>query len=440
MIKRLRNKFILINMLLVTVVLLIGFIGMMISSYNLYRKESHDELIHAIDSISYRSTEPDSNVPPSTKSPSSKKPVSTSKPASSSRPELNDKKPSTKRSTVDIFTVIINPETNEIISTDTQEFAINDEDLNIAVTEAINTGDDSGIIHSVAVRYMKRSSFQGDIYAFADMTHEITALRQQALVMLVAGISGLLIFFFISLILSNIAMRPTVESYNTQKQFIADASHELRTPLTVILANTSILLKGDVSSDQKKWLDTTYSESIRMKHLLDDMLFLARSDSDQIVVEKETFDFSNLICISVLPFESILLEKDVSLSTDEISPDVKLFACEPQIKQLVSILLDNACKYVNHGGKVTISLSDTDNKIVFKINNTGSVIDKSDLPHIFERFYRGDKMRTYTTVGGHGLGLSILDYIAKQNKAKVAVTSNEKDGTTFTITFTSISK
>lgn len=433
MIKTLRNKFILITMLLVTAVLTAVFVVMLFSNYNLFRKESHDEMMHAIDNLTVGNTRPSSGIgQPPDFSKQSPKPGSSGKPAASPKP--NSKKPhDSKRSTIDVFTIIANPDTNEIVSFDMGNSSITDEEFDMAFNTASALEKTSGIIRSVSLRFMKRPSSLGDIYAFADMTNEISSLKQQALVMLFVGVGGLIAFFFITLLLSNLAMRPTIEAYTRQKQFIADASHELRTPLTVILANASILSKTANTADQKKWIDSTYFEGIRMKQLIDDMLFLAKSDAHELPSEKTVVNMTDTAFSCVLPFESILLEKSAMLSTDDIDSDIHVYANEAQLKQLINILLDNACKYVNENGKVYVSLKkDADNKAIFEVSNTGTIISEEDLPHIFERFYRADKARSF--MSGHGLGLSIADQIVKEHKGKITVKSSAESGTVFTVT------
>ena len=134
----------------------------------------------------------------------------------------------------------------------------------------------------------------------------------------------------------------------------------------------------------------------------------------------------------VLPFESIAFEKGIDL-IDEVEENIEVHGNESQLKQLILIFLDNAIKYTPSGGKIYFKLCKVQNKPVITIRNTDSYIPPEDLKHVFERFYRVDKSRKYQ--GGAGLGLSIASQIAQSHKIKLSVTSDEKQGTEFTLNF-----
>ena len=142
-----------------------------------------------------------------------------------------------------------------------------------------------------------------------------------------------------------------------QNQFVADASHELKTPLTVILANLNIILThpNDTIQKQIKWIENTYAESERMKKLVDQLLFLAKSDAVQIPAIFASFLLSDAAWSCLLPFESIAFEKKINI-IEEISPDIWIYGNEEQIKQLMVILIDNACKYTSAHGTVRFRL------------------------------------------------------------------------------------
>uniref|UniRef100_UPI0006D052C7 histidine kinase dimerization/phospho-acceptor domain-containing protein n=1 Tax=Clostridium sp. NkU-1 TaxID=1095009 RepID=UPI0006D052C7 len=153
----------------------------------------------------------------------------------------------------------------------------------------------------------------------------------------------------LSIFLSRLALRPVENAWRMQNQFIADASHELKTPLTVILANLQILShhRECTIMDQQKWLDNTKEEAERMKQLVEELLFLARSDTGAVQASqaaKAALDFSDIVLNGVLLFESIAFENKVKLE-NEIGQGIILDGWEAQLKQVITILLDNACKY-----------------------------------------------------------------------------------------------
>jgi signal transduction histidine kinase len=247
------------------------------------------------------------------------------------------------------------------------------------------------------------------------------------------SIVALAAFFVISLFLSRWALKPVERAWRQQQQFVADASHELKTPLTVIIANNSILksMPDQTIDSQLQWIESTDTEAHLMQGLVNDMLYLAQPEDTERVVTCGTVDFSDMVCSSTLQFESVAFEKGVSIE-DDIEDGIVLEGDSARIQRLISTLLDNACKYVNEGGTVKVSLRRVGAKCQFAVNNTGPVVDSEDLPHLFDRFYRTDKARTRGK-GGFGLGLSIAKSVVDEQGGTIAATSTAQDGTTFAV-------
>lgn len=212
---------------------------------------------------------------------------------------------------------------------------------------------------------------------------------------------------------------------------LADASHELKTPLTVILANNNIMMshKDSKVEEEIKWLQSTEEEAQHMKNLIDQMLFLAKSDAESSKTELTKVNVSEVIEAASLNFEPIAFEKGIKLDC-EIEPDIITYSNETMLNQLSHILIDNAIKYSVIDGIVKIKLSKLNNKIIFSVNNKGNVISKDEFAHIFDRFYRAEKSRT---TKGYGLGLSIAQNITNSIGGKISVESNEQNGTTFNV-------
>lgn len=151
-----------------------------------------------------------------------------------------------------------------------------------------------------------------------------------------------------------------------------------------------------------------------------------------VPVVTNQFDFSNIVTGCVLRFESVAFENHIELES-EIENDILFEGNEKQIKQLIVIFLDNACKF-GKDGKVKVYFYKKADKIYLSVNNTGEVINDANMEHIFEHFYRADKSRA-RKAGGYGLGLSIASAIVKNHKGKIQVESTSKTGTTFTAVF-----
>ena len=213
--------------------------------------------------------------------------------------------------------------------------------------------------------------------------------------------------------------------------FVSDASHELRTPITVILANLNILSskKDDLIKTQYQWIDNTKEEANRMKQLVDELLFLARSDDRQNKLVFSKIDLSELLLSRMLSFEALAFEKGIRLDY-EIADGLYIIGHEGNVKQLLSILLDNAMKYCGDKGSVYLKAFSLKDRTYVLIKNSGDLIDAEDLKHIFERFYRTDKSRSRTE-GGYGLGLAIAKTIVDNMHGKISVLSDKENGTVF---------
>ena len=314
-----------------------------------------------------------------------------------------------------------------------------------SLIESVKNKDDIGILKKLGFAYKKEkiTNYQVDentiipsgyAVAFVDVSHMQSSFQRMLIISIQIGSSVLLVFFILSCILSKWALKPVEQAWDKQKQFVADASHELKTPLTVILADSDVLINHSTEtiSSQKQWIESIQSEANRMRKLVEDMLFLAKNDANRIEISMQNCSLSDICFHCVLPFESIALEKGIDL-IDEVEENIEVHGNESQLKQLILIFLDNAIKYTPSGGKIYFKLCKVQNKAVITIRNTDSYIPPEDLKHVFERFYRVDKSRKYQ--GGAGLGLSIASQITQSHKIKLSVTSDEKQGTEFTLNF-----
>ncbi len=331
------------------------------------------------------------------------------------------------------FLVIVDKDENikEVIG---QYFLITDaEKFKESVSFAFDSADETGIIADQNLRYLKKSAGTDTKIAFADRTEEINTLQNLVTTSLLVGSSSLLLLFFISLFLASWAVKPVERSWEQQRRFVADASHELKTPLTVILANTDIVLshKDESVKEQMKWLNYIKAEAQRMAGLVSDLLFLAKSDDTTDASVFSNLDLSDIVWTCLLPFESVIFEKGKTLQSD-ISSDIYIYGNEESLKQLIGILLDNAVKYSDEAGTITVALKQAHDTISLTVHNTGKPIEENHVPRLFERFYRIDEARAKKD-GGYGLGLAIAKRITESHKGKIAVSSSKEDGTTFTV-------
>lgn len=236
-----------------------------------------------------------------------------------------------------------------------------------------------------------------------------------------------LLIIYISKLLTKWLIRPVEDSFKKQKQFIYDASHELKTPLSIIIASAESL-ENNIS--ETKWLDNIKNEAERMNNLVIDLLDLAKSEE---LEKKEVYvelNLSKLVEKSVLTFESLIYEKGLKLEYN-IKSNISYKCNESRIKQLISILIDNAIKHAYNKSKITVELIIEKNEVILLVKNRGEAIAKEKQDKIFERFYRVDSSRNRNE-NRYGLGLAIAKNIVTSHNGKISVSC--KNGyTTFKI-------
>jgi two-component system sensor histidine kinase CiaH len=273
----------------------------------------------------------------------------------------------------------------------------------------------------------------GYAIAFTESEQQISFLRNLALILILVWFAALIFAFLISFYSANRSIKPIEDSYNKQKQFIADASHELKTPLTAINTNIDVLLSHGESTinEEKKWLSYIKSEAERMTKLTNELLYLARLDYDQNNMLYEKTSFSDAAEGVILTMEAVIYENKIKFSYN-IEPDIFVLSSSELLKQLVMILLDNAIKYTPENGSIYLECKKRGQEAILTVKNTGEGISADDLTQIFERFYRTDKSRSRDS-GGYGLGLAIAQSIAKSAKGSISVSSKPNEYTEFTV-------
>ncbi|MDD6483589.1 MAG: HAMP domain-containing sensor histidine kinase [Clostridiales bacterium] len=324
-------------------------------------------------------------------------------------------------------------ETGEIIakSSDWNMEEADEEQLAAAAKQIMKSEKKHGSITMMSARWDYKLFKEGGVYiaAMGQFATEHRMLYTLLIAFCLGGAAVMAAAFFISLNISNRSIRPIEESYNRQKQFIADASHELKTPLTTINTNVDVLLshKDSTIGEEQKWLYYIKGEAQRMSRLTDDLLYLAKLNHD----ENEIFSrvsFSDNAESVILAMEAVAFEKNI-LIEDNIAPEVYVNASDTMLKQLMMILLDNAIKYTPPAGKISVVLT---SEGVLRVRNTGEGISEEDQKRIFERFYRSDKSRARES-GGYGLGLAIANAICTRFGGSIWVSSVLGEFTEFTV-------
>jgi heavy metal sensor kinase len=218
--------------------------------------------------------------------------------------------------------------------------------------------------------------------------------------------------------------------FSSQRRFLADVSHELRTPLTVIKGNVGLMRHIGVADEES--LGSIEGEVDRLTRMVGDLLLLAQAESGKIPLDLRPIELDTIL-LEVFQQMRILAGDRIQVKLVEID-QVVVQGDRDRLKQVLLNLGGNAIKYTPAGGTMQLGLYRTDDQARLVVSDNGPGIPAGDLPHIFERFYRGEKSRTRPREGsGYGLGLSIAYWIVRNHNGRIEVDSREGQGTTFCV-------
>ncbi|EGW36888.1 his Kinase A domain protein [Desulfosporosinus sp. OT] len=289
--------------------------------------------------------------------------------------------------------------------------------------------------HDLSFTFLKvpQKQQQGLLIVSVSQNRELMVLKFLLAALFITGVICLGLAFYCSLYLADKALIPIRKSWQRQKDFVADASHELRTPLAVIQTNLELVMgnRKETVEEQEEWLTNIKIEVSHMTRLVEDLLFLARVDSEQQLLERSNFSLDRAINQVVQPFIPMANNKGIELKI-EVEPEVDFYGDEKRISQLILILVDNAIKHTPINGEVSLKMRVVSNAVDILVSDTGEGIEEQHLDKIFERFYRIDTARA-KSIEGTGLGLSIANWIVKKHKGTIKVSSIPGKETAFTI-------
>ncbi len=412
MFKQLRNRFLMLNLIIISIMMIIAFSTIYIITYSDVRRNIDLEL-HKISDFDGKPDGRSNEVPKEIRS------------------NPNNLDPHHDRS---LSFTLITDDNGSIVSS----FSIFDMDLEFYETAkniALSKTNDKGKfkLDGDYWAFIIKPSVEGYKIVFLDITSRQGILTNLIYTFLIVAVVMLIVIFFISRFFANKSIQPIKEAFDKQRQFIGDASHELKTPLAVINTNVDVLLsnKEDTIKNQLKWLNYIKSEVERMTKLTNDLLYLTQIDYSNTKMIYSNFDLSNAVEDVILTMEALIFENNISLSYN-IDSNLFVKGNSEQIKQVVMILLDNALKYTNTKGSIDVRLKNIHNNANLSVTNTGEGIPEEYINKIFDRLYRIDKSRSSNS-GGYGLGLSIAKAIIEQHDGEISVKSVLNDNTTFII-------
>lgn len=301
-------------------------------------------------------------------------------------------------------------------------YDLTDEDFLVElVQEVLEQKTAEGVLESYQLMFKVQTGINEQRLVFLDISSYNDTLESLVQSSLIIGAVCILVMLAVSILFAYWAVKPVDAAWKQQKQFVSDASHELKTPLTVIMSNAELLQSPDCDEEgRKQFTDSIVTMSQHMRSLVEGLLELARADNGQVKKSFEKLDMSKLVSDAVLPFESMMFEAGLQMQTN-IQPQIILTGSQQHLRQVVEILLDNACKY-SAPGLVRLQLSRQGKACTLMVSNPGEPIPQEDLEQIFERFYRSDQARSRT--GSFGLGLSIARSIVQEHQGKIWAVSN----------------
>ncbi|MDO4298580.1 MAG: HAMP domain-containing sensor histidine kinase [Lachnospiraceae bacterium] len=310
------------------------------------------------------------------------------------------------------FSVLLGEE-GEILETKTGNIAaIQDETAEAYARTVLEKGGIQGFRGSY--RYKVVEDADGTRVIFVDCTREMNSFHSFVITSTAVSLLGLLLVLILVILFSGKIFHPVLESYEKQKRFITDASHELKTPLTIIDANTEVL---EMIQGESEWTVSIRKQIKRLTYLVQQMVVLTRMDEGNRTGPMIDFSLSDAVEETAELFAVPSGSRGKSLKL-QIEKGIICHGDEEAVRQLTSLLLDNAVKYSDREGNIQVLLQKKGRKSILKVINTVEKIEKGNQDLLFERFYRRDASRSSDT-GGSGIGLSIAKSIVEVHNGKI---------------------
>lgn len=319
----------------------------------------------------------------------------------------------------------------ELLATGGSYFDLSDRQFLISLLDSsMDTNRRTGLIPEYNLRYCRVVTPLAQYVIFSDITNEINTMEGLIQNCIVVGMIAFLAFLFISILLARWAVKPVEQAWDQQKRFVADASHELKIPLAVITTNGELLQMEHCTEEERQESSSNILTMARqMRLLVDKLLNLAQIDGKGAKTKMVLLNYSKLIKRTALSFEALLFEQDLMLNI-EVEEGISVKGNEEYLIQVVEIFLDNARKYAAPGTEVILKLTrKTKTHCVFSVASEGEPISEQDLKKIFQRFYRLDTARKMNH--SYGLGLSIAQEIINIHKGKIWAESKSGTNTFF---------
>ena len=312
-------------------------------------------------------------------------------------------------------------EAGEVTKVGLDSIAAVDEETAVSYADKVREGSREVGFYG-GYRYRMTEKEDGLLIVFLDAGRDLDAFRSFLRISILVSLLGCVGVFFLIWLFSSWILQPVAESYAKQKRFITDASHELKTPLTVIDANTEVM---EMLQGENEWSESIHHQVKRLRSLTERLVALSRMDEENRKLVREAFSLSSAVSETVSGYEAALEQKGLSLE-EKIEENLSFSGDETAIRELVAILMDNALKYADPSAPVTVRLERKGRGASLTVENAAPGMKKGEHPELLERFARSDLSRNSET-GGFGIGLSMAQSIVLEHKGRIAVKSPEDD-------------
>lgn len=412
MIKKLRIKFILVTMAATTLVLfsIIGVINM----------RNYLDIVERADKTLAMLERGDGRFPLEI----GEKPSHTGSEDGGRRPDgLSPETPFETR-----YFMVVLDEAGEVISVNTDKIAAVDRETAEAFAkELYNAGKTKGFKGNY--RYLLSAEESQSTIIFLDCTRDRNTFFSFWQASMLISLAGLSLVFVLIVFFSQLATRPVAVTYQKQKRFITDANHELKTPLTVIGANCDLL---EMENGENEWTRSIRGQVERLTELTDKLVFLSRMDEENAGAVLTDCSLSEIASNAVRPYTALAASQNKRFEV-KIAENITVCGDTTLIRELLTLLLDNAFKYSDEAGDIRFTLAAAGKNKVITLSNTTDGIPQGSMDKLFERFYRLDRSRNSET-GGHGIGLSVAKAIVELHRGKITVCSEDGKTIVFTVT------
>ena len=307
-------------------------------------------------------------------------------------------------------------EDGAVTSVDTGRIAAVDTASAISYAQSVWSGNaNAGFAGNY--RFIRQTAEDGAMkIIFLDCGRSLSTFRTFLTTSCGISLAGLLAVFLLITLFSGRIIKPVAQSYEKQKQFITNAGHELKTPLTIIDADAELLA---MDLGENEWLQDIQLQSKRLAGLTNDLIYLSRMEEDQNQFQMIEFPFSDLVEEVTQSFGGLARKRERVLAS-RIQPMLTVRGDEKALRQLVSVLLDNALKHAAGEGEISLVLERQGRYLSLSVQNPAQ-LSRGDLPHLFDRFYRSNASRGMAP-GGFGIGLSVAKAVVAAHKGKVTAT------------------